>query len=207
MNLGSAPTFIDQFGSPRPFVTTTFTIPNGTDRLIAYDAWSGPATPASGLTLIDPNGAYAAYTRPQGNGNHGQVDVRKPVGGTWTAIVFLRDGTFTGLFTWSSPPALRRGDSVSPSSLTLRPGETGRFRYRHALPAARATARTTSSSPTAPATRPWCRWSCARSSPGSPPAAFDGTLFGGNGRNGTPSRPAHVRVRRPAGRARRCVPR
>ena len=60
---------------------------------MAYDAWPGPNARV-GLTLIDPNGDYAAYTRPQGNGNHGEVDVHTPVAGAWTAIVFLRDGTF-----------------------------------------------------------------------------------------------------------------
>ena len=62
---------------------------------MAYDAWPGPNA-ACGMALIDPNGDYAAYSRPQGNGNHGEVDVHDPVAGTWTAIVFLRDGTFSG---------------------------------------------------------------------------------------------------------------
>src|SRR3954451_20691337 len=130
-----APTFIDQFGSPRPFVTTHFTIPDGTDRLVADDAWAGPDA-RIGLTLIDPNGTYAAYTRPQGNGNHGEVDVRKPVGGTWTAIVFVRDGTFAGgpVHLEFSTQRFAAVDSISPASQTLRPGETGRFHYRTTLP-------------------------------------------------------------------------
>jgi len=133
----TAPTFIDQFGAPRPFVRTTFTIPAGTDRLIAYDAFTAPAA-RIGLTLIDPNGTYAAYTRPQGNGNHGQVDVRKPVGGTWTAIVFQRDGTFAGGPVHLEFATQKFGgvDSVSPSSRTLKPGETGKFRFDTRLPSA-----------------------------------------------------------------------
>ena len=71
-------------------------MPANVDRLVAYDAWPGPNARV-GLTLIDPTGAYAAYTRPQGDGNHGQVDVRDPVAGKWTAIVFLRDGTYSGV--------------------------------------------------------------------------------------------------------------
>jgi len=134
--LGATPTFVDQFGSSRPFVRTSFTVPAGTDRLIAYDAWSGPDARV-GLALIDPTGAYAAYTRPQGNGNHGQVDVRKPVGGTWTALVFLRDGTFTGpVHLEFATQDYRSVDSVSPSSQTLRPGETGKFRFRTTMPSA-----------------------------------------------------------------------
>jgi hypothetical protein len=134
VTLGTAPTFTDQFGQPRPFVTTTFTIPSGTDRLVAYDAWTG-GTSRVGLTLIDPKGTYAAFTRPQGNGNHGQVDVRQPVGGKWTAIVFLRDGTFSGTVHLEFATQRFAGvDSISPSSQTLRPGETGRFHYRTTLP-------------------------------------------------------------------------
>ena len=134
VTLGSSPTFVDQFGSSRPFVTTTFTVPAGVDRLLASDAWAGPAARV-GLTLIDPNGSYAAFTRPQGNGNHGQVDVRNPVAGTWTAIVFLRDGTFTGPVHLSfATQRFGAVDSVSPSSLTLRPGQTGRLRLHVNLP-------------------------------------------------------------------------
>jgi Subtilase family/Peptidase inhibitor I9 len=131
---GSPSSFVDQFGSARPFVRTTFTVPAGTDRLVAYDAWPGPDARV-GLTLIDPTGAYAAYTRPQGDGDHTQVDVRKPVGGTWTAYVFLRDGTYSGVVHLEFATQDFGGvDSVSPSSLTLRPGQTGRFQYHTRLP-------------------------------------------------------------------------
>jgi hypothetical protein len=134
VTLGTAPTFVDQFGSARPYVTTTFTVPANVNRLLASDAWPGPDARV-GLTLIDPNGSYAAYTRPQGNGNHGQVDVRDPVAGTWTAIVFLRDGTFTGPVHLSfSTQRFVAADSVSPSSLVLAPGQTGQLHLHVALP-------------------------------------------------------------------------
>jgi hypothetical protein len=135
VNLGTTPTFIDQFGAARPYVTTTFTVPANVDRLVAYDAWPGPSARV-GLTLIDPTGAYAAYTRPQGDGDHTQVDVRKPVAGKWTAIVFKRDGTYTGVVHLEFATERFGGvDSVSPSSLTLGPGQTGRFHLRTRLPA------------------------------------------------------------------------
>src|SRR5205823_5752980 len=117
----------------RPYTQTTFTVPAGADRLIAYDAWSGPAARV-GLALIDSSGAYAAYTRPQGDGDHGQVDVRNPRAGTWQAVVFLRDGTFAGPVHLEFATQRFGGvDGVSPSSLTLRPGDTGRFHYRTTL--------------------------------------------------------------------------
>jgi hypothetical protein len=134
VTLGAAPTFVDQFGHPRPYVTTTFNVPANVDRLLVSDAWPGPNARV-GVTLIDPTGAFAAFTRPQGDGDHGQVDVRKPVAGTWTALVFVRDGSFAGPvhleFTSQRFGAV---DSVTPSSLTLRPGQTGRFAYRTRLP-------------------------------------------------------------------------
>jgi Subtilase family/Peptidase inhibitor I9 len=179
----AGPTFIDQFGSPRPFVKTTFTIPSGTDRLIAYDAWSGPNARV-GLTLIDPTGAYAAYTRPQGNGNHGQVDVRKPVGGTWTAIVFLRDGTFNGpVHLEFATQRFGAVDSVTPSSRTLRPGETGRFTFQTRLPSNPGDSAhdlVVSDSSGDQTVVPVILRSLVPL--GDRGGSFDGTLFGGNGR-------------------------
>ncbi len=42
VNLGNSPTFVDQFGAERPYEQVTFTVPAGTDRLVAYDSWPGP---------------------------------------------------------------------------------------------------------------------------------------------------------------------
>jgi hypothetical protein len=134
VTLGTAPTFVDQFGHPRPYVTTTFSVPANTDRLVVFDAWPGPNARV-GVTLIDPNHSFAAFTRPQGDGDHGQVDVRKPVAGTWTALVFVRDGSFAGpVHLEFASQRFGTVDSVTPSSLTLRSGQTGRFQYRTRLP-------------------------------------------------------------------------
>lgn len=109
-------------------------MPPGVDRLVAFDAWPGPNARV-GVTLIDPNGTFAAFTRPQGNGDHGQVDVRKPVAGQWTAYVFLRDGTYSGVVHLEfASQRFGAVDSVTPSSLTLRSGQTGHFQYRTRLP-------------------------------------------------------------------------
>jgi len=183
VTLGSAPTFIDQFGGSRPYVTTTFTIPAGTDRLIAYDAWSGPDARV-GLALIDPNGTYAAYTRPQGDGNHGQVDVRKPVGGTWTALVFLRDGAFTGTVHLEfAAQNFTNVDSVSPSSRTLKPGQTGHFQFHAKMPSAAGDSAhdlvVSDSSGDSTVVPVVLRSLVPTNKHGG---TFDGTLLGGNGR-------------------------
>jgi hypothetical protein len=134
VNLGSDPKFTDQFGAQRPFVTTTFDVPAGADRLVAYDAWPGPSARV-GLTLLEPDGTYAAYTRPQGDGDHGEVDVHAPPAGKWTAIVFLRDGTFTGpVHLEFASQKFSTVDSVTPSALTLSPGQTGHFKLHVTMP-------------------------------------------------------------------------
>ena len=188
VNLGSSPTFVDQFGAARPYVTTTFTVPAGADRLVAYDAWPGPHARV-GLTLIDPNGTYAAYTRPQGDGDHGEVDVHAPVAGTWTAIVFLRDGTFTGPvhleFTSQRFTAV---DSVTPSALTLSPGQTGHFRLHVTLPQSAGDTNQDlqiDGSSGSHNVVPIVLRSLVKL--GNDGGTFTGTLIGGNGRGGTPA--------------------
>jgi hypothetical protein len=134
VTLGSTPTFVDQFGHPRPYAVAHFNVPAGVDRLVVYDAWPGPNARV-GVTLIDHSGAFAAFTRPQGDGDHGQVDVRKPVQGQWTAYVFVRDGTYSGpVHLEFVTQRFGAVDSVTPSSLTLGPGQTGHFQYRTRLP-------------------------------------------------------------------------
>jgi Subtilase family len=132
----SSPTFVDQFGAARLY--ETFTIPGGTDRLLAFDGWNGPAARV-GMTLIDPNGNFAAYTRPQGDGNHGEVDVAKPVGGQWTAIIFLRDGAFSGQVTWQFlTQDFGSVDSLSPQSQPIAAGATKTFKLNATMPASAA---------------------------------------------------------------------
>lgn len=137
VDLSSAsPTFVDQFGMPRRFQKVTFTIPAGADRLLAFDSWTG-GTSRVGLTLIDPNGNFAAYTRPQGDGNHGEVDVAHPLGGTWTALIFLRDGTLAnpGTVNWQfTTQDFGAVDSVSPSAQSISPGQTRTFSLNVTVP-------------------------------------------------------------------------
>jgi hypothetical protein len=120
----SSPTFVDQFGVARPYEKVTFTVPSGTDRLDPFEAWVGPQARVD-ETLIDPTGKMAAVQRAQGDGNHGEVDVHDPAPGTWTAIVFQRDGTFSGPVHWQVlAQKFGAADSVNPSALTLAPGQS-----------------------------------------------------------------------------------
>jgi hypothetical protein len=113
-----------------------FTVPAGQARLdvsIAYAA--NPSTVISGpqLSLIDPRGRFAANSLPQGVGNYGNVDVRTPTAGTWTAIVdgvVARDGGYNGKVAWRA--ATERYSSfgtVSPSSLSIKPGASKKVTF------------------------------------------------------------------------------
>jgi Subtilase family len=181
----SSPTFVDQFGNSVPYERISFHVPAGADRLVSFLSWNGPLARV-GLTLIDPTGKLAAYTRPQGDGNHGEVDVADPVAGTWTGLIFRRDGTFTGPVLWQAT-SQRYGDvdSVSPSSVTLAPGQTRTIRVSSSFPSAAgdsnqdlvlsASGGSTSIVPIA------LRSLVALGFSGG---QFNGNLIGGNGRNG-----------------------
>ena len=180
----SSPTFIDQFGSARPYAMSTFTVPAGADRLVAFNAWTG-GTSRVGMTLIDPNGNFAAYTRPQGDGNHGEVDVAHPVAGTWTMLTFLRDGTFSGTVKWQvMTQAFGAVDSVSPSAQSIAPGKTKTFRLNVTLPSAGGDSSQdlqvagNSGTTTVPVS---LRSLINLNGKGG---SFSGNLIGGNGRNG-----------------------
>jgi subtilase family protein/peptidase inhibitor I9 len=135
VSLSSAsPTFVDQFGAARPYQMVHFTVPAGADRLLSFIGWNG-TTSRVGLTLLDPSGAFAAYTRPQGDGNHGEVDVAHPAAGHWTALIFRRDGNFTGTVNWQFiAQDFGTADSVSPSAQQIAPGQTKTFKLNVALP-------------------------------------------------------------------------
>jgi len=84
-------------------------------------AGSNPVT----ISLLNPQGQLAAFSLPQGTGNHGQVEVRQPAAGTWTIDVS------TGGFPYSGPAYVQVTTSpepgwgrVSPARVTLAPGAT-----------------------------------------------------------------------------------
>lgn len=126
IDANASPTFIDQLGRPRAYVDSTFTVPRGTTNLHASIAWPSASTIVR-LVLLDPTGAYTAYSLPQGFGNFAEVGVPAPVSGKWTAILFTATGAggFTGDVKFSATStANSTGGSVSPSNLALQPGQT-----------------------------------------------------------------------------------
>ncbi len=131
----ASPHMADWQGVSDNYEPVTFRVPSGQDRLDAAIAFQGPAffedPELHGrvrLTLIDPHGKLAAYSVPQGDGNYGDVQVASPAGGTWTAYVYSRNsgaaGTTGPVSFAASVARYEKFGHVSPSTLTLAPGQT-----------------------------------------------------------------------------------
>lgn len=190
----ATPSFLDGIsagGTPvtRRFQTTTFTVPIGADHLEGQLSWPGGGANGQSLirlALIGPNGEYETHSLPQGAGNHGQVDVRFPAAGTWTAIFFASasplgfDGNVNYEFTTTKYTPFA---TVSPASATLKPGASTTFHVRSRLPqdAGDLSAAVSFTTPlgTATAIPLTLRTLLSTSTDGG---AFTGTLTGGNGR-------------------------
>lgn len=143
------PKFLYYNGAQWAHKEIKFNVPPGAQRLAARMAWQGspkivngvPVTPVVRLTLLAPDGTFVANSRPQGGAataNYGNVDVRNPAAGTWTAVMYSAgDGTgYTGdiLLNTDTQRAVPYGQ-VSPPVLELAPGQTKPVRVTLNTPA------------------------------------------------------------------------
>jgi hypothetical protein len=129
LNDSASNQLIDWSGFPNNYAVFHVTVPAGQSRLdvsIAYPGDVSNLLEPIEVFLIDPKGRYAANSDPQGFGNYGNVDVRSPVAGTWTAVVndvTQKDGGYNGTVSWQAvTERFQAFGSVSPSSLSLAPG-------------------------------------------------------------------------------------
>jgi hypothetical protein len=132
--------FDDGAGVPSAFVTHTFQVLDGTDRLDASLTWDAAGQPGSRAreTLFDPSGRVAAYTLPQGPGGFGHVAVHDPAAGLWTAVVWTRRNAtvYTGAVQLAfETRRFRPLGTVSPASRVLASGASGSFDLTIPLPA------------------------------------------------------------------------
>ncbi|MGA2012416.1 MAG: S8 family serine peptidase [Solirubrobacteraceae bacterium] len=129
---GVSPEFTGYQGLADNYAEIHFHVPPGADRLTASIAY--PGNPAVGpnqrvrLILIDPLGRLAAHSLPQGVGNDGSVDVRQPLPGTWTGVIFgdtAANGGTNGTVPWRvATQQFAAFGSVSPSTVSLSPGQS-----------------------------------------------------------------------------------
>ena len=191
----STPSFLDGIagagGVPvtRRFAETTFSVPAGADHLEGQLSWPGGGSNGQSLirlALIGPNGEYETHSLPQGAGNHGQVDVRFPAAGTWTAVFFASaspfgfNGTVNYEFTATKYTTF---GSVTPGSAVIKPGASATFQVHARLPEdagdLSAAVQFSGSGGTQTAVPLTLRSLLSTSSNGG---EFVGTLTGGNGR-------------------------
>jgi hypothetical protein len=124
-------------GTPWAWTKVHFTVPAATDRTALQATWtggtasSGGVPPVVGISLLDPSGTYVANSRPLADNtltNHANLDVREPVAGSWTAVLYTPSGAagLTGNVTlrFSHQQMVPVG-TISPPTMQLAPGQTG----------------------------------------------------------------------------------
>ncbi len=139
---GVSPEFANYQGVQNNYGVFHFTVNRFADRLDASIAY--PGSPANGnnarirLILIDPLGRFATHSFPQGVGNFGNVDVRAPVAGTWTGVIFgdvaSANGT-NGTISWrTATQQFVPFGSVSPGSFFLAAGQSRTIHVKATTP-------------------------------------------------------------------------
>jgi subtilisin family serine protease len=136
----SSPTYIDGEGNTDYYALHTFSVPAGTSNLNGNITWNDQTIGGAVYeTLFDPLGNVAAYSLLGTNqSGYGHVEVHNPMAGTWTAVIFtvqpnspyppLPANPYFGVVQFSySTQQFHQAGTVSPSSLTLAPGQSGTF--------------------------------------------------------------------------------
>jgi hypothetical protein len=128
----SSPTFVDGSGVTDTYAVHTFTVPAGAGNLNGDITWNGQQVGGAVFEeLFDPKANLAAYSALGFIGSgFGHVEVRHPMAGTWTAVIYtVSYAPYLNnpiQFAYSAERFHAAG-SVSPASQTLAPGQSGTF--------------------------------------------------------------------------------
>jgi len=177
-----------------------FSLPAKAASLTADVAAPSGTSPVT-ISLVNPRGQITAYSLPQGFGNHGQVEVRQPMAGTWEVDVASPFGPYTGpeyvqVATVPEPGWGR----VSPSHVTLAPGASTKVTVSGHFPSApgdRSASVTFSAPGWGASSLPIAVRSLVPIVNGT--GHFHATLVGGNGRGGVPAQTFFYNFNVPAG--------
>jgi subtilisin family serine protease len=127
----SSPTYIDGEGNTDHYASHTFSVPAGAGNLNGNITWNDQSIGGVAFeTLFDPQGNVAAYSLLGTNrSGYGHVEVHNPMAGTWTAVIFtVSNAPYFGPVKFSySAEQFHSAGTVSPSSRTLAPGQSGTF--------------------------------------------------------------------------------
>jgi hypothetical protein len=127
----SSPTYVDGSGNTDSYAVHTFTVPAGTDYMNGDVTWNAQQVGGSAFEeLYDPQGNLTAYSSlDQNQSGFGHVEVRQPMAGTWTAVIYTTSAEqYFGPVQYSySTEDFNPAGSVSPASRTLAPGQSGTF--------------------------------------------------------------------------------
>ena len=205
LNDSTSNQLVDFADFPDNYAVFHIKVPAGQSRLdvsIAYPGNFNLLAPVT-VSLIDPKGRYAANSDPQGLGNYGNVDVRAPVAGTWTAVVndvVAKDGGYGGAVNWQAVTQQYQGfGSVSPASFSLKPGASKKVTYTATAPSAPgdyAASLAINSNLGGATSIPVVVRSLVNVAAGG---AFGGVLTGGNGRAGNVAQDNYYEFSVPAG--------
>jgi len=158
LNPATDPSFPSTGGTKITYQKLTFTVQPNIDQFTASIAYPSASDfdinggqPQVTISLLDPDGAYAGSSRPQGGtsaSNYGRVEISKPQAGEWTAIISSQPTTkdsfgfpttvdaFKGIVHASiTQNRWSHVGTVSPARAALPPGHSRTFTVKTRMPA------------------------------------------------------------------------
>ena len=221
LNDNTSPQFTDEYGIPENYAVVHFNVAPGQSHLTGQLAWAGDTTfcltedcggagsftEMDFMTLISPSGKLAGQSLGQGPGNYDQTEVSDPQPGTWTAVIqgfTAAEGGTTGTVKWRvATQQYHSYGSVSPSTLTLAPGQSQTVTVSATTPSrpgnASGSVVVTPSGGGGTSISVVTRSVVEPSSGSSGGGSFSGTLTGGNGREGAQGQQQYYNFNVPSG--------